>query len=305
MKNRKLRNMSLTNRVFYVFNAVFWVIIMLIVIYPLYLVFISSISDADAVSKGKVLWRPIGITLDGYQMILKNKQLWNSYANSLLYVVAGVLLAIAVTLLAAYVMSRREFFGKKTLTWFILITMFISGGLIPAFLNVRNLGLYNTRAFMIISGSFSVWYMMVARVYIQTSIPEELYEAAMLDGASHFQYFFKVVVPLSKTILAVLVVYFGVGKWNDYFTGLVYLRDENLMPLQTVLRQILLGSQVNLSEIAAKSSSDNMEAVIKARKLANIGKYCIIVVSTGPAVILYSAMQKYFEKGVMIGSLKG
>ena len=198
--------------------------------------------------------------------------------------------------------------GISILTWYILIIMFFSGGLIPTFLVVRDIGLYNTRAIMIILGCFSVWNLMVTRVYIQTSIPEELYEAAVLDGASHFQYFTKVVVPLSKTIAAVLVVYYGVGKWNDYFSGVVYLRSESLMPLQTVLREILLGSQINLAEKAMMLMSfddQNVEALVKARKIANIAKYCIIVVSTGPAVFLYSAMQKYFEKGVMIGSLKG
>jgi len=305
MKNRKFRNMSISNRIFYVFNFIFWAVAIFIVVYPLYLVCIASISDADAVSKGEVIWRPKGIMWDGYEMVLHETRLWVSYANSIFYVIAGVLIAVTITLMAAYVMSRREFFGKSILTWYILFIMFFSGGLIPTFLVVRDIGLYNTRAILIILGCFSVWNLMVTRVYIQTSIPEELYEAATLDGATDFQYFFKVVVPLSKTILAVLAVYYGVGKWNDYFSGVVYIKDEALLPLQTVLKQILAASQVNMSDEALISTAEDMESLIKARKVANIAKYCIIVVSTAPAVILYTSMQKYFEKGVMIGSLKG
>ena len=146
---------------------------------------------------------------------------------------------------------------------------------------------------------------MVARTYIQSSVPNELYEAAMLDGATHFQYFFKIVLPLSKTIIAVLAVYYGVAKWNDYFTGLVYLRDRTLLPLQTILREILATLQVDLSGDYMLSMADSANSMAEAVRIANVAKYCIIVVATGPVVVLYGFMQKYFEKGVMIGSLKG
>ena len=154
-------------------------------------------------------------------------------------------------------------------------------------------------------GCVSVWNLMVARTFIQTSIPHELYEAAMLDGATHFQYFIQVVVPLSKTIIAVLAVYYGVAKWNDYFTGLVYLRDRHLYPLQTVLREVLATLQVDKSGDYMISMADSAASMAEATRIANVAKYCIIVVATGPVVILYAVMQKYFEKGVMIGSLKG
>jgi len=302
MKKRKFEDMSLSNQVFCIFNIVFWVIVMFIVIYPLYLVCIASISDPDAVTRGEVIWKPVGFSLRGYQYVFGFSRIWISYANSIFYVVMGVILAIAITMLGAYVMSCPLFTGKTMFNWYMVITMFISGGLIPTFLTVRDLGLYNTRTIMIILGSFSIWNMMVARVYIQTNIPRELHEAAVLDGSSHFQYFFRVVLPLSKTIMAVLVVYYGVGKWNDYFSGLVYLKDDNLLPLQTVLKDILASTQFNAIEISA---FEDIEAAQETRKLANIAKYCVIVVSTAPAVMLYSSMQKYFEKGVMIGSLKG
>jgi len=170
---------------------------------------------------------------------------------------------------------------------------------------MKDIGLYNTRAIMILMGCVSVWNLMVARTFIQTSIPQELYEAAMLDGATHFNYFFRIVVPLCKTIVAVLAVYYGVSKWNDYFTGLVYIRNRSLLPLQTILREILATLQVDKSGDYMLSLADSAESINEAMRIANVAKYCIIVVATGPVVILYAFMQKYFEKGVMIGSLKG
>jgi len=301
---RKVKNMSISNRIFYIVNTVFWVVVMFLILYPLYLVCIASISDPDAVVRGKVTWRPIDISFIGYKAVLENMEIWTSYLNSLIYVVVGVVVAIAVTLTAAYALSRPKLFGKKVINLYIVITMFFSGGLIPTFLVMNDLGLYNTRTIMILMGCINVWNLMVARTYIQNSIPEELYEAAMLDGATHFQYFSKVVVPLSKTIMAVLAVYYGVAKWNDYFTGLVYLKDRALLPLQTVLREILATLQVNLSE-AFMESVGEIESVQEAIRIAQASKYCVIVVSTVPVIILYMIMQKYFEKGVMIGSLKG
>ena len=202
-------------------------------------------------------------------------------------------------------MSRPKFPGKSFINFLLVFTMFFSGGLIPTFLVMRDIGLYNTRLVMILMGSVSVWNLMVARTYIQTSIPHELYEAAMLDGASHFDYFFRCVIPLSKTIIAVLVVYYGVAKWNDYFTGLVYLKDRSLLPLQTVLREILATLQVDKSGDYMLSISENAASMNEAIRTANVAKYCIIVIATGPVVILYAFLQKYFEKGIMIGSLKG
>ena len=184
--------------------------------------------------------------------------------------------------------------------------MFFSGGLIPIFLNVRDLGLYNTRTVMILINLVSVWNLMVARTYIQTTIPNELYEAAVMDGAGHFTYFFKCVLPLSGTIIAVLSVYYGVARWNDYFTGLVFIRDRFKLPLQTVLREILASlSSTGSSDSFFEAYADNLGGLQEALRKAEVAKYCCIVVSTVPAVILYIFMQKYFVKGVMIGSLKG
>ena len=304
MKNRKLRDMSWSNRAFYVFNAIVWFTVLFITVYPLYLVVIASISDPDAVATGKVTWRPVDISFIGYESVFQNKEIWVGYANSLFYTVGHIILAVSITLMAAYAMSRKVFPGKKFINLYFVITMFINGGLIPCFLVMRDLGLYNTRTIMIITGSVSVWNLMVARTYIQTTIPDELYEAAKLDGASHFQYFGKVVLPLSKTIMAVLSIYYGVAKWNNYFDGLVYIKDKAKLPLQTVLKGILaILSSVNVDD--SMLTEEAMKNWDEAMRIANSAKYCVIVVATVPIVVLYILLQKHFEKGIMIGSLKG
>lgn len=299
------RKLSRSNRIFKIVNTVFWVVIMFLILYPLYLVIIASVSDPDAIVRGEVVWHPVGFSLRGYEAVFKYNELIRSYGNSLFYTFSSVVLSIVVTLLGAYVLSRPKFKGKAVFNLFFVFTMFFGGGLIPTFLTMRDLGLYNSPLLVILMGSVSVWNLMVARTFIQTSIPHELYEASMIDGASHFAYFGRVVLPLSKTIIAVLAVYYGVAKWNDYFTGLVYLRDRSLFPLQTVLREILATLQVDKTGDYMMNMADDMASMAEAMKVAQVAKYCIIVVATGPVVILYAFMQKYFEKGVMIGSLKG
>ena len=301
----KKKKLSMANRIFHIVNTMIWILVMFIILYPLYLVIIASVSDPDAIIRGEVIWHPVDFSLMGYKAVFKYGELIHSYGNSIIYTFTSVVLSIAVTLSAAYTLSRPKFKGKGLINFYFVFTMFFGGGLIPTFLVMRDVHLYNTPLVIILMGCVSVWNLMVARTYIQSSIPNELYEASMLDGASHFQYFFRIVLPLSKTIIAVLAVYYGVGKWNDYFTGLVYLRDRNLLPLQTILREILATLQVDKSGDYMMSMADNMESMSEAMRGANVAKYCIIVVATGPVVILYGFMQKYFEKGVMIGSLKG
>ena len=303
--NFKRKKLSFSNRVFHIFNTIFWIVTMLLILYPLYLVVIASFSDPDAIIRGEVLWHPVDFSLAGYKAVFQYAELLNSYLNSFIYTITSVVLSIGITLAAAYTLSRPKFPGKGPFNLFFVFTMFFNGGLIPTFLVMKDIGLYNTRAIMILMGCVSVWNLMVARTFIQTSIPQELYEAAMLDGATHFNYFFRIVVPLCKTIVAVLAVYYGVSKWNDYFTGLVYIRNRSLLPLQTILREILATLQVDKSGDYMLSLADSAESINEAMRIANVAKYCIIVVATGPVVILYAFMQKYFEKGVMIGSLKG
>ena len=293
------------DRVFNAFNLVFWILVLFIVLYPLWLILIASVSDPDAVLQARVLLWPVDFSLMGYEAVFQYSELWGSYANSVFYTVVGSALSVMVSLAAAYALSR-SFAGKKIVNLAITFTMFFSGGLIPIFLNVRDLGLYNTRAIMILMNLVSVWNLMVARTYIQTSIPNELYEAAVMDGANHFTYFFRCVLPLSGTIVAVLSVYSGVARWNDYFTGLVMLRDRKLYPLQLVLREILASlTSTGSSDTFFAAYADNLGGLQEALRKAEVAKYCCIVVSTVPAVLLYVFMQKYFVKGVMIGSLKG
>ena len=293
------------DRVFNVINIIFWIIVLFIVLYPLWLILIASVSDPDAVLQAKVLVLPVDFSPMGYEAVFQYKELWGSYLNSIIYTVVGSGLSVVVTLAAAYSLSRK-IAGKKLVNLVITFTMFFSGGLIPIFLNIRDLGLYNTRAVMILMNLVSVWNLMVARTYIQTSIPNDLYEAAVIDGADHFTYFFRCVLPLSGTIVAVLAVYYGVARWNDYFTGLVMLRDRDLYPLQLVLREILASlTSTGSSDTFFAAYADNLGGLQEALRKAEVAKYCCIVVSTVPAILLYVFMQKYFVKGVMIGSLKG
>ena len=292
------------DRVFNAINLIFWIIVLLIVLYPLWLIIISSVSDPDAVRRAEVLLWPVDFSLMGYEAVFQHSELWNSYLNSIFYTLVGSAMSVIITLAAAYTLSRK-FAGRKVVSLVITFTMFFSGGLIPIFINIKDLGLYDTRAVMILMNLVSVWNLMVARTYIQTTIPEELYEAAVMDGAGHFTYFFKCVLPLSGTIVAVLSVYYGVARWNDYFTGLVMLRSRNLFPLQLILTEILASLTTGNSDTFFASYADNLGGLQEALRKAEVAKYCCIVVATVPAVLLYVFMQKYFVKGVMIGSLKG
>jgi len=297
--------LSRGDRIFNHFNTLFWIIVLLITLYPLYLIAIASISDPDAIRLGKVIFLPVDPSLIGYEAVFQHKELMNSYLNAIIYTLGGSALSVFVTLMAAYALSRR-FIGRGIVNFLIVFTMFFTGGLIPTYLMIRDMGLVNTRTLMIIINCVSVWNLMVARTYINSAIPNELYEAAMVDGSNHFIYFFRVVLPLSGTIIAVLCVYYGVARWNDYFTALVYIRDRSLLPLQTILREVLATLTSSTSTDAFFDAyANDTKGMSDALRKAEVAKYCCIMVATIPAVVLYIFMQKYFVKGVMIGSLKG
>ena len=286
-------------------NMVIWIVILFITLYPLWFIIIASVSEPNAVINGKVLFWPTDFSLIGYQAVFQHKELLRSYMNSLFYTVAGTALSVFVTMMAAYALSRK-FAGKKFFNFIFVFTMFFTGGLIPQFIMNQRLGLHDTVLLMIIINCVSVWNLMVARTYISMNVPNELYEAAVMDGASHFTYFFRIILPLSGMIIAVLCVYYGVARWNDYFTALVYIRDRSKLPLQTVLREIIATLTTSTSSEAFFSAyGENAKGMTDAIRKAAVAKYCTIVISTGPAVILYLFMQKYFVKGIMIGSLKG
>lgn len=279
------------------------ILVLAITLYPLYLVLICSISDANLVITGQVTLYPRGVTLEGYQAVLKNQEIWRSYLNSIIYTFSGTVLSLIITMGAAFALSRK-FPGQKLIAFLFTFTMFFNGGTIPTFLTVRDVGLLDTMAICIIMGCVSVWNVMLARTYIKSTIPEALYEAAELDGANQMQYFIQIVLPLCGTIIGVLSVYYGVAKWNDYWTGLLYIQSRNLLPLQTILKEIL-ASLENSRELLMSLVSDTAEHDAELLNRAQIAKYCVIVVSTVPAVVLYLTMQRFFAKGVMVGSIKG
>lgn len=291
------------DRLFHIFNQVLFVIILFIVIYPLYFIVIASFSDPSAVLNGEVVFWPKDVSLIGYSAIMEYTRIWRGYMWSIIYTVVGTALSVTLTMLLAYALSC-QFVGKKLINWLVVFTMFFSGGLIPTFLTMKNLGLYNRPLIMILMGAISVWNTMIARTFIQTSLPQGLYEAAQIDGASHARYFFQIVLPLSSTIIAVLCVYYAVGRWNDYFTALIYLKNTEYWPLQTVLRQILATLTISGSDYA-EALGDDFANASEAQRIANSVKYCSIIISTVPAVVLYIFLQDYFVKGVMIGSIKG
>ena len=289
-----------------VFDGVIFVIltfILLLVAYPLYFIIISSFSSPDQVSAGKVIFYPIGFTLEGYKKVFENKQVITGFINSLIYTTVGTCVNLLLTIPTAYALSRRKFQGRKFVTIFYMITMFISGGMIPTYLVVQKLGLLDSMWALILPGSLSVYNMIVARTFFQQNISEELYEAAELDGCGHGRFFFSIALPLSKAIIAIMVLYYGVGHWNSYFSALLYMQTEDKYPLQLVLRSILVQNSAQLSQTI--TSAAQQEAMRKQQEAVELMKYSLIIISSIPVLILYPFIQKHFTKGVMIGSVKG
>lgn len=279
-------------------NLIVLFLFTLLVAYPLYFVIIASFSDPTMVNNGKVMLIPRGLNFDGYKRVFSNEMIWIGYGNTILYTVAGTTLSVFVTLLAGYTLSRPRFLGKGFLTFFFYNSMYISGGIIPLFVLIQELNLYDTRWVMILLGTVNVFNLIICRTFMQNSIPHELFESANLDGASHFTYFRKVVLPLSKPIIAVLVLYFGVAHWNDYMKGLIYIRSASKEPLQIVLRKILILSDVGVEMMDA-------EEAMRRLTESELMKYALIIVSTLPILMVYPFVQKHFVQGVMIGSVKG
>lgn len=275
-------------------------LVFFIIAYPLYFVIIASVSDSTLVSTGQVTLYPKGISFFGYEKIFEDTRIWTGYMNTIIYTVFGTIVNLAFTLPAAYALSRKEFKPRVYIMFFFVFTMFFNGGLIPTYILMDNLNLINTRLVFIIPFSVNVFNLIIVRTFFETTIPNELYEAAVIDGCTHFQYFFKIVIPLSKAVISVIGLYYLVGHWNDFFTGLIYIRDYDKQPLQIVLRDILLANQV-FQEGAGMGG----EAGGYAQRFADQIKYAVIIVSTLPVLVIYPFLQKYFEKGVMIGSIKG
>lgn len=289
---------SFGDRLFLFVVYVFLTVVLLIVLYPLVFVVSSSFSSPLAVSSGRVWLWPVDFSLRGYQVAFSNPQIITGYANSLYYTIFGTLISVTLTVLIAYPLSRRTLWGRNTLMLFIVFTMIFSGGLIPTYLVVQNLGLLNTRWALLIPQAVAAWQVIIARTFFQVSIPEELAEAAELDGCSDLRFLWSVVLPLSKPIIAVLVLMYAVGQWNAYFDALLYLKSADLHPLQLVLRSILILNTTT-------SGSMEASAMVERQQMADLLKYSLIVVGSLPVLLIYPFAQRYFVRGMLIGSLKG
>ena len=286
------------DKVFRFFLYLISVFILLSVLYPLYFVVIASFSDPSAVASGQVWLVPKGLTLDGYKELFRHNEIWTGYANTILYTIAGTFIGVAVNIFAAYALSKKDLVGRKVLMWLFVFTMFFNGGLVPTFITIKDFGLYNTFWVMVLPFSVSVYNIIVARTFFENTIPAELNDAAKIDGCGNIYYFFKIVLPLSKAILAVITLWTAVGMWNSYFNALVYLKDSWRYPLQLVLRNILITNNLQMS-------FGSGEAMQIALRLSNLMRYSVIIVSTLPIMCVYPFAQKYFNQGVMIGAVKG
>ena len=274
----------------------------LFVLYPIYFVVIASFSDSTLVNQGQVILYPKGVSLYGYSQIFKKPEIWVGYKNTIIYSFFGTIFNLTVTLPAAYVLSRKDFAARGIVIKLFVITMYFNGGMIPTYMLIKDVGLLDSPLVMIIFGAVNVYNLIITRTFFETSIPDELYEAAALDGCSHFRYFSTVVLPLSKAVIAVIMLYYLVGHWNDFFSALLYLNSDKYQPLQIVLRNILLLNQAMAGTTGASAGAG---AGAYAQQFADQIKFGVIIVSTVPVLCVYPFIQKYFEKGVMIGAVKG
>lgn len=289
-----------TDRIFDIVNYCIMAILVLVFVWPLWFVVIASISNPDAVWAGKIILFPQDVTFTCYERIFEYKQIWIGYRNTILYTVAGTTLNVVMTVLVAYPLSRKDLLFGGFFTRMFMVTMYFGGGLIPSYLLVQRLGMVNTPLALIIPGAVSFFNVIIAKSFFTNTIPDSLEEAASIDGANTWTYFLKIVLPLSKAIVAILVLYYAVGHWNSYFGALIYINDPDLQPLQLVLRNIL----INDSTVDMMESMDMTEQIERMR-IAQTMKYGIIIVSAAPLLCIYPFIQKYFVKGVMVGAVKG
>lgn len=303
MNISKIKNMSPADIIFDFFVYTLCILIFIIIAYPIYFIIIASVSDSTLVATGQVTLYPKGFSLYGFSEIFKDARIWNGYKNTIIYTALGTFVNLLFTLPAAYVLSRQEFRARRFLMVIFIITMFFNGGLIPTYLLMKEVKLIDSMWVFIIPFCVNVYNLIITRSFFENSIPKELYESASLDGCSHFQYFGKIVMPLSKPIISVIALYYLVGHWNDFFTALIYIRKDALKPLQIILRDILLANQVFSQGAGAGGAAAGGSGY--AQKFADQVKYGVIIVSTLPILMFYPFIQKYFEKGVMIGAVKG
>lgn len=296
-KNGGATKTPFSDKIFYGVNAFFLIVMALIVIYPLYFIIIASVSDPDAVLAGKVVLYPVDVTFSGFQKILERTDVWRGYLNTIIYTAITVVLSLIVTIPAGWALSRKTLPGKKFFMIYFIIPMFFGGGLIPFYNVMSKLGLINSIWAVILPSILSVWNLFMTKTFFESSIPDGLIEAAKIGGAGAFRTFGMIVIPLAKAVIAVMALYYAVGQWNSYFNAMIFLQDENLYPLQLVLKEILIASESTVG--------GSGETILEQYRLANQLKYVSVIVSSLPVIMLYPFVQKHFEQGVMIGSLKG
>ena len=285
------------DKVFHTITYILLGLLALIILYPVYFIVIASISDPDAVLAGKVVLLPVGINFDGYMKILERTDVWQGYYNTIIYTVVTVVLSLLVTIPAGWALSRETLPGKKFWMVYFIIPMFFGGGLIPFYNVMSKLGLINSPWAVILPAILSVWNLFMTKTFFSSSIPNGLIEAATIDGASHFQSFVMIVLPLAKAVMAVMALYYAVGQWNSYFNAMIFLQDETMYPLQLVLKEILIATESTVG--------GSGETILEQYRMATQLKYVSVIVSSLPVLMLYPFVQKYFAQGVMIGSLKG
>ena len=294
----KIGRQPMSDRAFDIINYFILTCVLFATFYPLYFIVIASISDPTNVLAGRVWIFPNGFSLESYRRVIRDESIVLGYRNSLIYTSLGTVINLIMTLTAAYPLSRKDFRGRGVFMFILTFTMFFSGGLIPTYLLVRSLGMLNTIWAMVIPSAVAVWNIIIARTFFASSIPQSMLDAAVIDGCSNFKFFLRVVLPISPAIIAVMVLFYAVGHWNSFFEALIYLTDERKHPLQLVLRNILIMN-------AADKDMLDAEEAAKLFQMVEIIKYAVIVVASVPLLLLYPFVQKYFVKGVMIGSLKG
>lgn len=293
-----VRKKSAGDRTFQLVNGLFMILLMVITVYPLLYVLFASFSDPIQLysSSGRLLYKPLGFSLAGYKLVLNNPNIALGYRNTIFYVLVGTFINLVLTIIGAFVLSRRHLLLKKFFMVLVIITMYFSGGMIPRFLVIKDLGLLDTVWAMILPNAVSTWNLIIMRTSF-LAIPSEIEEASAIDGANDIQMLVKVIIPLSGPVIAVMVLFYGVGHWNEWFDAMIFLRDNTLYPLQLFLREILIENQISADMASVEQIDDffNKELI----------KYCTIVVSTAPILCVYPFLQKYFVKGVMVGALKG
>lgn len=288
---------GLDDRLFMVGVYVLLTTFLLVVLLPLVYIVASSLSDPLAVSSGRVSFWPVDFTLEGYRRVLSDPSILTGFGNSIFYTLVGTAISLVLTVSIAYPLSRRDLWGRRGITLFVVFTMLFAGGIIPTYLVVQNLGMLDTRLALVLPQAIGVWQVIIAMSFFRTSIPDELYEAAQLDGASDLRFLVSTVLPLSKPLLAVIALMYAIYQWNSYFDALLYLRDPDLYPLQLVLRNVLILNQTAPGLDAA--------AALERQQLADLMKYSLIVISTVPVMLVYPFVARYFNKGLLVGAVKG